>query len=528
MISRIGVALASLLVAGCVSAEQVANQVMAQCDGLGTRVRSTPDSRQGVASCTAALTSLSETNPDNWTRKISILQSRALHRLVENDAPGAVNDLDEADKTAVGQDIYYQRSLGLNTQFIRALALAKSDKKAEAEQLAVKAQSLRPYSRDTALAALTVISLDGDQKAIDDLLLQVARVHPNLSDLPFKNYFESGRFEQALAIAGGVRPAVIPEYQTYDMRVLMSREESVRATDAEFWIDIDGHQAYALAALGRKDEALAMLASAEKRIAAAKVALAPLPAKPTEEQRIRRVVQDEANRLVDAKAKPMLDFWTKLTQARLAKNNNDLATGVQLMKDVKLASPTLVAFEYEEGGSAEVRAKLLAGSATLRAVAVGLPMPSPKLMFEFLLNPEYASGVSQGIDPLTGLFMSDDDKARGGCSEGKTKEGWDTICFKSLKTAPNMAEEQAILRVADRAAAQGAVSFVIERREDIRYSVTTTNYGVPLGTYDDGYESRLSVRFFKAGAPEADCWRCLKVDEVRSALAPIYRPAAKT
>jgi hypothetical protein len=89
-----------------------------------------------------------------------------------------------------------------------------------------------------------------------------------------------------------------------------------------------------------------------------------------------------------------------------------------------------------------------------------------------------------------------------------------------------MAEEQAILRAADRAIAKGAVSFVIERRMDIRYSVTTTQYGMALGTYDDGYESRLDVRFFKAGEPGADCWRCLKAADVRSNLAPIYRPVA--
>lgn len=211
MFSKISVALASLLVAGCVSAEQIANQTMASCDGLGTRVREAPDSRLGVANCTAALASLSETRPDNWTRKISILQSRALHRLVEKDPQGALADLEEADKSVAAQDNYYQRSLGLNTQFIRALALSKSDRLSEAEQLALRAQALRPYSRDAALAALLVVSLDGDQSVIDNLLTQMARVHPNLSDLPFKNYFETGRFEQALAIAEGVRPPTIPD-----------------------------------------------------------------------------------------------------------------------------------------------------------------------------------------------------------------------------------------------------------------------------------------------------------------------------
>lgn len=312
------------------------------------------------------------------------------------------------------------------------------------------------------------------------------------------------------------------------MRTQIYREESVRATDAEFWIDMDGRRAYALAALGRKSEAVVALAVAEGRIAAAKVALADLPPKPSAEQATRRVVQDEVNRLVEVKAKPMLEFWTKLTRSRLAKNENDTATGFSLMKDVKMASPTLVVFEYDEALDAETKKKFDEQAKALRALAIGLPPPSPTLMFNFLLHPEYASGVSQNIDPLTGLFMSDDDKARGGCSEGKTKEGLDRICFKSLKTAPNMAEEQAILRAADRAAAQGAEWFLIERRLDTRYSVTTTNYGVPINTFDDGYESSLEVRFVKAGQSAADCWRCLKTEDVRGNLGPIYRPAARS
>jgi hypothetical protein len=73
--------------------------------------RMEPSFEHSMAYCDRALLVLDE-YPQYWVRRISVMQSRAMHRLIAADADGAIEDLDSADALAPGP---------LNADYVRTL-----------------------------------------------------------------------------------------------------------------------------------------------------------------------------------------------------------------------------------------------------------------------------------------------------------------------------------------------------------------------------------------------------------------------
>jgi hypothetical protein len=551
-VSRAGVAMvAAALMSGCVTTEMIEQDTtLRMCDGYGlatatedgisklviqpymdtNRVRKVPQLQTVGVACDKALALLDSTYPQHWMRKVSVLQARAVFRLSTQDWKGALSDLDAADAAAVGHaDPYFDRSLALNTMFIRAFALSKDGRAVEGDKLALQAMDKRPYSKTVSLAALTVLSPESSTAAIDDLLTRNARINPRLSDLRFKHMFETDRWQDALAAYENLMPPDISgAQQTSDLRANMYRSESQRMRNAEFWAEMDGRKAFALAALRRTEDASAALAAAEKRLAGAKVVVAALPASPTTEQRTRAAVQEQVNREIDGEPVKMMAFWTAMTRARLAANGGDAKGAAAILKEVKLASPSFAYFELavkEDGTPYDM--KDLKNTQAMRILSVGLPPNSPVLLFNFLMDAETKDRVTASVDSFSGLFMSKEQRERGDCREEVKPDGTERFCFHGVNSSLAIAEEQALLRVADKGAERGAGSFLIEDRDDIRHTtIMTTQYGTPISELDQGFESSLSVRFFVEEAGTS-CWRCISVKDVRQQLSPFYRAPAK-
>jgi hypothetical protein len=145
--------------------------------GTGTPVASGAD---GVRACTDALADpIIDTF---WERKVSILYSRASHRITTNDTVGALADLQLAREVGVGRgsSVLFQRSLGVSAQMFEALLLAKAGKQAESEALVVAAADQRPYSTSLQIAALNLI-WDGPVLSDNErrLIERVRRLDPD-------------------------------------------------------------------------------------------------------------------------------------------------------------------------------------------------------------------------------------------------------------------------------------------------------------------------------------------------------------
>jgi hypothetical protein len=121
-----------------------------------------PSFEHSIAYCDRALLVLDE-YPQYWVRRISVMQSRAMHRLIAADADGAIEDLDSADALAPEPlNADYVRTLDVNARLIRALALTMKGEHAAGEALALEARLQRPYARAVLVAALMVLSQRGE------------------------------------------------------------------------------------------------------------------------------------------------------------------------------------------------------------------------------------------------------------------------------------------------------------------------------------------------------------------------------
>jgi|CXWL01.1.fsa_nt_gi hypothetical protein len=489
----------------------------------GDRVRRAPAARGGVESCTRALQRLQAELPQFWLRRVSLLQARALHRLSDKDFAGALADLVEADQAVRDpSDVYYLRSMGINTDLIRAFALIQNGDRAGGEALAVSAWRRRLFSREVIGAALAIIGPEGDQANLDQLLHAAGRVDPSYSGLSFRYAFETGRYGEALERFAEIVPPTPIEDQTHDLRTRLYRQEHHRARSELFLLNLAGQRAYALAAIGRGDEALAVLGEAQARLDAATPAPEPLPARPSNRDRIFRAVREQANLEIQSTAPTIRDVWAGMTAARLAAGEGRVDEARNLIEELPAYPPSYAIVDIFSAMHAD-QAQIEAVRGGLPADRFGLPESQVRVLFTRLLDAETAERADSRMGTVESLFTSRGFRERGGCEERRQAEPLVNICYKGVEATLAVTEERALLRAAARARENGG-RLRIESREDIRHSLVSTMYGVPMNQTQAGFESSLIVRFF---GPEVACARCLSAGEIETALAGIYAAASE-
>lgn len=492
----------------------------------GDRLRRRPNFQNGVAYCDQAIARLDAEFPQFWMRKVSLTQSRAVHRLVAGDAAGALVDLDAADAAAAEpQNAHYLRSLGANTGFIRGFALIRTGDRAAGEGAVLATLGQRQFSRDAVTAAVVAVGPEATQATMDQLLRAAGRLDPSRSNALFLYLFETGRYAEALEVFPGLKPPVPIHNQTYDVRTQLQNAENQRASDEFFWQQTLGRKAFALAALGRAEEARAVLAETEARLEAATPEPAPLPPEPTNRDRIQRVVQEQANLDIRTRAPPIRQAWSGLTEARIAAGEGRAADARRAIADLSGLPITYAVLDVYRTANPRA-ADVSALESGLPRDRLGLPTHDPRLLLMQLLDAEDVARASARVGALDRIFMSRDGAARGGCNENQSdvhEPSWVLVCFRGFDATLAITEERALLRAANRGAERGATHFIIEWRFDIQHSVVNTMYGVTMSEQQTGFESRLQVRYLTE-AP-ADCWRCISVAEVQSALGPVYAAA---
>lgn len=490
----------------------------------GDRLRRRPTFRDGVDFCTAAIARLDAQFPQFWMRKVSLLQSRAVHRLLANDVPGALADLDAAVAAAAEPtNPYYLRSLDVNTNFIRAYAMIEAGDQAGGETLAMRTWARRRYSREAISAALSTIGPKGSRENIDTLLRAGAQVDPSRSGLAFVYFFETGRFAEAAALADQLMPPVQINDQTYDLRTQLYQQEHQRALSALFALEIGCRKAYALAALGRSAEARQALADTLQVLHEAMPDPAPLPAEPTNRDRILQAVREQANLEIQSGSQPISTNWSALVEARIAMNEGRVEQGRAAVEALIPHMPATYAMvdAITQGQPTETRDHLAASLPVSRYL---LPDHDPRSLFNLLLDAETPTRAAAHVGWADRMFMSRDRAARGGCDERDSDQSDDLqpICYWGTEGTPAVTEERALLRAAEFALHEEAPQFVVASRYDIQHSIVTTMYGQPMSESQAGYESRLNVR---AASDPNNCWRCIDSAAVEADLGQFYAAA---
>jgi tetratricopeptide (TPR) repeat protein len=491
--------------------------------GPGDRVRHVPSNfTLGIESCTRALRALDSQFPSAWMRRVSVLQARALHRLIANDAAGALTDLDLADQAAVEpQDPFYLRSVSINTNLIRALALAQNGDRPGAEALAMATWERRSYSREVIGAAALIIGSDGSMENTDRLLRAAAQLDPSYSDYVFRYKFETGRFEEALAHYADIVAPVAARDQSFrdTLRDTVQYEEQQRVRTVLFLLGVAGQKAYALAALGRANEARATLAQLNGRLAASTPE--PLSALPNTPDYVRLVVRQRANDEIRRRGPVIRDAWAGMVEARIAAGEGRAEEARATLDALTSIPPSYAVIDLMTASGADA-ASVESARRALPSTRFGFPARDGRTLFAILLDAESRGRAASRMNMFDAAFTSRSYRDRGGCEEQRHFDGAVNVCYKGFDATLAVTEERALLRVAARAAEHGG-RFRIERRDDIQHSVVSTMYGRQIGDErQNGFETSLTVRFFQEGAP---CGRCINAADVQAALGDIYAQA---
>ena len=546
-------AIAVFAATACASSEQMrAQQAYFSCDGFGnvldsgdglTKLPSNwivyagdlqrnefPLGEVGRARCDIAVSEIDQNFPHYWQRKASLLQSRALHEIALKDFDAAFASLDAAEAVArPHSDLYFDRSIGLNTDILRTLALSETGKTDEALTLANQTRAKRPYAKATGVAVMSALGPDAPQDAVIDLLKHTAATFPFARRSLFFYLFENERYDEALEVVGMVAPPEPVKAAGTDLRARYTAEVRRPVAAAQYWIEIYGRAAYAEAALGRTEKARDWLEKMQAAHTESKPVVRALPEEARASDKTRRVVEEQVFREHAEEGRLLLGYWTSLVEARLAANTGDVDAAVKHLDAVRErrdADLTLAPVKLKrmlDGESSEAKPLSAEALATATWIAAVLPLPDPSFLRDILFDGDAASRSASQMPLLS--FAGAEARERGDCKEAVNKDGTEVICFRGYSATLALSEEQAVLRAAEIGKERGKEGFFIEARNEILHSVVATNYGVPISETDLGAESRLTIRFVEKLTD--DCKGCLSADEVITALSPVYRSGGK-
>lgn len=475
------------------------------------------DASPSVQDCHQALTHLEHHYPQYVLRQVSLLQARAIHYLIADQIEPAMTDLDVAEHILPSDNIYFLRSFGLNTALIRTLALSLNGQQEEADQLALELHNIRPYSHHTTYGTLIALGPSAGEILRARLLEQLARLYPRQSRYLYLQLFETGHYRQSLELVPLLKPPKPAYTTTQDLRTRLQRREQVRADHALFWTDMNGRKAYAHASLGDTTSALQTLEAARESLDKAIKTPKGQSKETTLEAQTQQVVLEQINLEIKSQAIPLLQFWTQLTQAQIARQAGALTEAQSLLQSLNKVGDSLVplklAGELDPLGYGQPEGESIWQSAHLQAIAVGLPPQDPKVLFNFLFDLEshlYNQQLARNSSYTT--CASSQQHA---VPYRPTFE----LCTRTKDANPQIIEELALLSAAYLTGQQNKASlFLIDNRQVTQYQHLEPQTNT---IHQDSIQIRLLLHPVSY-TQTPPCWRCLNIENIGAHLAPIY------
>lgn len=476
---------------------------------------------KNLSDCDAALADI-QRFPAYWLRRVDLQLARAVHNIGLGRVSDAEKDLDLAASAAVDpSDPYYQRSLGLSLDLLRAYTLRMRGDQAGAEALAMKARESRPYSSQVARAALTAIGPDADIEVRQKLLLGAGKFNSVYSNFAFWDAFEHGRFQDAIMIYPGLAaPMEIPDW-TADQRTQAQRLEQGRVRKALFDLQTGLAMAYALAALRRDNDAQQMMTTVRDRMVASEDRSQPLSNRASKREQIASSVAEERNLEI---APPMLGAWSALVDARLAVNAGRKDEALKLLNGSGDPLPTTYALVDVLGSagdnSPETRAVIMRVLESIKEQNATTSWKDARTFFQILPEAENVNRLPSFAN-MGGVRAATD----GFRVEARPNGDW-LVRYEWIAGTESMVEELTLLWAAQAALKNGKNGLIVRQRGMIRWTDVNTFYGSPVSSQAGGYDCRLEVSFVDA-EPARDSgdkgdWRFIDARKVVEQLGPIY------
>jgi hypothetical protein len=471
----------------------------------------------GQAGIDACSTALGQPGlPDFWSRHISLLRARALHKAEVGDLDGALADLQATKAVGSGHigEAAFTRSLGVSIKLFQAALLAKRGETAESERLALEAAAERPYSLRVQSLAASLLQVDPAYGPDEDRVqTQRAMLDPD-----------------ALAQRAAAREWGDPAKAADDwlMRLADVRRlpaDGVLLTESFEYQDGSAvllpyplaKAALASARAGRTEEARALLAELE----GLKPWTPPQPPKRKREaQRLAGVTASSERAIARVEPyKRLVKAWLAAEDKRFDEATDLLNAGPVPVEAATYALVSQVNAGRRGGASSDADKLTEATRARTRDDRR-----------EHLKVIEFARALPLLEAPRGSPFKAQGMFSSGfGFSDRAIKTGGWRIAFGGYSGLPT-AEEMNLLRAAQLAKAKGATGFaVFERRDFQRYMVQS---GMPAIAPDNpnpqNVETVLEVFFTGPGAtapPAQAAGRAafaLDADKVWAELSPVY------
>lgn len=473
---------------------------------------------EAEAACAAALAS-PDLDAQGWSRRVSLLEARAAHRIAADRFAEALGDL-EAARATIPPNLdpaERARSLDIGLALLRALALNGSGKPAEAIQLVVAAADARPWSGQIQdIAAALLRSFPGGAAGSAAIVERQFRLDATMREARARSRQAAGDFAAAAADWPLVKPSLMDPTA---VRVPMPKLTGPNAGWSIKMIDPRRVGTAALAAAFAGDPASARRWISEARAAAA-AKPEPLPSYLTS-LGVQPVVDGLPQEAAFAK-------WNDLVEAAFAWQQGRKAearTVVQKLGTVsdEPAALQAVSLILETPISApaskrQVDARLLfAGLPTYEGGDVVDVATSENPVSNFLFGSSTPAKKPQrnSYSSGTGFF-----KAAGFKSKPMKDGVGTTIIFTGDASSSFAVEEMTLLRAADLAGEAGKARLLILDKRDFTRSTQMTVNGSPRGNATPaGFITELDVLF----TDRAD-ERAIPVVDIIASLAPVYRP----
>ncbi len=441
----------------------------------------------GLSSCDAVLAL--PVNPDDaWDRRAQLLQARAGHLIALGAHDAALQSLDEADSIgAARNDILFNGGLGIGNSMLRAYALGKQGKADEARAIIAQTRKLRPHASviDRGLDRIEN-NLNKDIDAMLENSVSKIKWQPDTMRGLLPLFIWRGNMEGAARIVDDVSTINPKPIGGWTISGAQSPGSQLRED-----IEMQLQRAYVWAALGNVEKSGAIIATTQSDIAeyigtkpvaepgrkVSKSAMADYEARVKLGRSIEDLVarwQGAIQLRADTATQPAEALFDRADQLRVA----DLIVGLDFLRQLKFSNPA---------EQAEVTALIEKTDKDIAGDILKLDVDAIRAM---LPEPEYLSDVPRFSGAGDGIFFGREN----GFSQAKEK-GSDisTIRFGTTSGSGPMADELALLAVAQYAQKEGKDSFILLARRSIKRTTTVSGYYTAGYSYDSGYESQLRV-----------------------------------
>ena len=455
----------------------------------------------GVQACTAALAD--PALGDIWARKASLLRSRALHHAEADDLPAALADLQAVKPVTtgrVGAD-YFARSAGVSIQLFEAAVLARQNRLAEAEALAVKAADARPWSNQVQSLASAILAIDPTWTAEEDrVLTRRAALNPStlLGRAAAREWGNAAGAADDWARTADTMGAMLKAWEgpgvltggqdpKLEMLILYPRALAKAALTA--------------ARVGRDDQARERMT----QLKALKPWTPPVPVKGRRAEFLAPITTASKTA-----AEKTLEAYQPIIDAQLLANAGKTTEAAALLKEKSLpldpgVIELLTKVSGEQSGGPDVASELRRERLE-RLDVVEYAKALPILETRPNRSP-FTSQGPYGFRSNNG-FLDRVNKTTGGR----------TIEYSGNLAQP-VVEELLLLRAAQLAREAKAPRFAVTDKRDFKRYHVTTMYGAETSRTANGFESQADIVFADAGG---DAGLTLDADKVWTELSPFY------